>query len=403
VKVLYLANGLPHYFNLVLSKLNASPDMEIVVITPKGPGRYIGDGVFQSRAGIAFRIIELEEYANRFFAGFRSLPGVLLRERPDVVVLPEYLLTGFFLHPGLVLLRKLLGVRLVMKSIPFRMPDYAAARQSLLARLATTPSSALGRLLQALGIRHRLLGASLALRTHAFRTLDAHINYVDYGRELFASYGVPPERIFVTRNSPDTDAMARTDAALQASARPPHRRPQRLLHVGRLVNDKRVDLLLEAMPAVRDKLPHVELVVVGDGPQRAAFEALAAQLGLTSAVHFAGPIYDPLELGREFLRASVFVLPGLGGLSINEAMFYGLAIVCSSGDGTEKYLVREGENGTFFRTDDRQSLADAICRLMAKPEELLRMGARSRQIIDREVNIGTVVEAYRRAFASACA
>jgi hypothetical protein len=99
VKVLYLANGLPHYFNLVLSKLNVSPGMEVVVVAPRGPGRHIGDGVFQSRDGIGFRIVELEEYANKLFAGFRGLPRLLLRERPDVIVFPEYLLTGFFLHP----------------------------------------------------------------------------------------------------------------------------------------------------------------------------------------------------------------------------------------------------------------------------------------------------------------
>ena len=400
MKVLYLASGLPHYFNLVLSKLNSSPDLEVVVVTPREASRYIGAGVFQSRDGIGFRVIELPEYSSRFFAGFRGLTRLLLRERPDLIVFPEHMLGGFFLHPGLALARRLTGARLALKSIPFRMPDYATAR----ARLAQTPPpSRLGKALQLLGLRPLLHRALLELRAHWFRALDAHVNYVDDGREVFGSYGVAPHRIFVTRNSPDTEAMARTEQALRASPNPPQRRTQRLLHVGRLVSDKRVDLLLEALPAVRRKLPHAELVIVGDGPLRTAFESRARELGLAGAVRFAGPIYDPLELGREFLSASVFVLPGLGGLSINEAMFYGLAIVCASGDGTERHLVREGENGTFFRADDAQSLADAIVRLMASPGELQRMGARSRQIIDREVNIGTVVEAYRRAFASACA
>jgi len=202
----------------------------------------------------------------------------------------------------------------------------------------------------------------------------------------------------VTRNSPDTDAMSRTEAALKASENPPLRKAQRLLHVGRLVAEKRVNLLLDAIPLVREKIPRAELVIVGDGPERSAFEEQAARLCIADAVRFAGPVYDPIELGRHFLSASVFVLPGLGGLSINEAMFYGLAIVCSSGDGTEKFLVREGHNGTFFRADDRQDLADAIIRLMSDRGELERMGARSREIIDGEVNITTVVHEYRRAF-----
>lgn len=400
MKVLYLANGLPHYFNLVLSRLNAAPDMEIVVIAPKGPGRYIGDGVFQSRTGIAFRVVELREYANRYFIGFRGLPWLLLRERPDVVVLPEYLLLGFFLHPGLVLAKKILGIRLMMKSIPFRMQDYPAALRKV-AQAQANPSTRLGRVLQRLGIRGPLLRAPLELRARALRKVAAHLNYVDYGRELFAGYGVAPERIFVTRNSPDTGAMARTEAALLASASPPQRAPRRLLHVGRLVAEKRVDLLLDAMPMVCKAIPGAELVIVGDGPQRKAFESQAARLGIAHAVRFVGPIYDPHELGREFLSASLFVLPGLGGLSINEAMFYGLAIVCASGDGTEKFLVREGYNGAFFRTDDSIGLAETLVRLMSDQEQLRRMGARSREIIDREVNIDTVVKEYRRAFFSA--
>lgn len=402
MKVLYLANGLPHYFNFVLSKLNSSPGLEVAVVTPCGPGRYIGDGVFQSREGIAFRTIELEEYSTRLFAGFRGLPRLLLQERPDVIVFPEYLLAGFFLHPGLVLARKIVRARLVLKSIPFILPDYETARRRL-AESPAPPASWLGKLLQALGLRGRLLRANLELRAYCYRMLDVHVNYVDSAREIYGSYGVAPERIFVTRNSPDTDAMSRTEAALRAADNPPGRHPQRLLHVGRLVAQKRVDLLLDAMPIVREKLPQAELVIVGDGPERAAFEIRAQRLGIADAVRFVGPIYDPIELGRHFLSASVFVLPGLGGLSINEAMFYGMAIVCSSGDGTEKFLVREGYNGTFFRTNDRNSLAEAIVKLMSDPQELQRMAARSREIIKREVNIHTVVEAYRKAFSRACA
>jgi glycosyltransferase involved in cell wall biosynthesis len=260
-----------------------------------------------------------------------------------------------------------------------------------------------GRVLQALGLREPMLHGALALRAYCYRRLDAHVNYVDAAREIYGSYGVAPDRICVTRNSPDTDAMRRTEAALQATGDAPARHAFRLLHVGRLVAEKRVDLLLEAMPLVRARLPQAELVIVGDGPKRAAFEAQAERLGVAGAVHFAGPVYDQLVLARHFLSASAFVLPGLGGLSINEAMFYGMAIVCSAGDGTEKFLVREGYNGTFFRTDDRDSLAEAILRLMADPQELQRMGARSRSIIEREVNIHTVIDGYRKAFSRACA
>jgi len=114
VKLLYLTNGLPHYFNLVLSRLNSSGGLEVVVAVPREASRYIGDGVFQSRQGIDFRLIELEEFSNRLYSGFRGLAGVLLREKPDVVMLPEHLMLGFFLDPALVAAKLLTRPRLVL-------------------------------------------------------------------------------------------------------------------------------------------------------------------------------------------------------------------------------------------------------------------------------------------------
>ena len=402
MKVLYLANGLPHYFNLVLSKINAMPGVEVAVVAPRGPGRFIGDGVFQTRQGIDFRVIELEEYSIGSFAGFRGLAGLLLRERPDVIVFQNYLLAGFFLHPGLLIARKLTGARLVQKSIPFLLPDYDTARKQLLDDSLPAPAP-LGRMLQALRLRKLLRRALLELRAYFYRSLDMHVNYVDAAREIYGSYGVAQHRICVTRNSPDTDSMARNEAAVRAAGEAPARNPRRILHVGRLVPEKRVDLLIDAMPAIRDRTAQAELLIVGDGPQRTAFEDRAARLGLEGTVRFVGPVYDPIELARIYLSASVYVLPGLGGLSINEAMFYGLAVICASGDGTERFLVREGYNGVFFRAGDRDSLAAAIVGLLSDAQRLQRMGARSREIIEREVNIHTVVQAYLEGFSRACA
>jgi glycosyltransferase involved in cell wall biosynthesis len=107
-----------------------------------------------------------------------------------------------------------------------------------------------------------------------------------------------------------------------------------------------------------------------------------------------------VQLGKAFMSSSLFVLPGLGGLSINEAMFYGLAIVCAKADGTERFLVRENINGTFFEDGDENDLARVIVQTLSDVERLGLMGERSRSIIEQEVNIGTVVAEYMRAFRS---
>ncbi len=400
MKVVYLSNGLPHYFNPILTAINRSPGVELVAVVPKTKSRFIGDGVYQTREGADFRIIELMEYVvGRPFASFRGLPTLLYHEQPDVVVVPEHLLLAFHLHPILLILRRILRFGLVLKSIPFTLPYYGDALRDI-SRFDPDPSMnslspQQARITWLRGIRNRF---TLYWRRHRYQRIDAHVNYVDEGREIYGSYGVSTSKIFVTRNSPDTDRMVKVESDLSKMERIPQRSSMRILHVGRLVSQKRVDLLLAAFRAVVARFPQAELWVVGDGPEAESFRVLTDTLGIAKNVTFAGAVYDPHELATHFLSSSVFVLPGLGGLSINEAMFYGLAVICSGGDGTERFLVREGFNGTFFNEGDMESLTRAMIALLSDQNALAEMGRRSRGIIDREVNIHTVVREYVRAF-----
>lgn len=400
MKVLYLSNGLPHYFNPVLSAINRMPGVELIAIVPKTKSQFIGDGVYQTREDANFRIIELQEYViGRPFASFKGLPALLYREKPDVVVIPEHLLLAFHMHPMLWLLRRILRFGLVLKSIPFTVPYYGEALREVSGAVRDPSMNALPIQNMRKSWSRRLRSRfTLFLRRHRYRRIDAHVNYIDDGREIYGSYGVSPRKIFVTRNSPDTDRMLKVETNLSQAGRIPQRISTRVLHVGRLVSQKRVDLLLAAFRDVVADFPQAELVVVGDGPEAVSFRDLAHNLGIAGNVTFAGPVYDPQELAIHFLSSSVFVLPGLGGLSINEAMFYGLAVICAGGDGTERFLVREGFNGTFFREGDVKSLTRAIQALLSDQRNLVAMGRRSREIINREVNIHTVVEEYVSAF-----
>jgi hypothetical protein len=121
-------------------------------------------------------------------------------------------------------------------------------------------------------------------------------------------------------------------------------------------------------------------------------------LHIEKAVKFAGAIYDSETLGKYFMSASVYVLAGMGGLSINEAMSFDRPVVCSECDGTEKKLVREGYNGRYFEDGSAESLYEVLKNMLAHPEDLQEMGIRSGKIIQNEVNIHTVINGYIEAF-----
>lgn len=161
---------------------------------------------------------------------------------------------------------------------------------------------------------------------------------------------------------------------------------------------KRVDLLIDAFTKVIASHPDAELVVVGDGPELDNLKKQAADLNLTEQVRFIGAVYSPKELGAYMNESTVYVLAGMGGLSINDAMTYGLPVVCSVCDSTERDLVTDGVNGLFFKEGNADSLSDKLNKLFASPERCASMGRESERIIRKKINIETVSERYLQAF-----
>jgi glycosyltransferase involved in cell wall biosynthesis len=400
VKVLFIMNGLTHYYNLVLSRLNSEPGVNLTVIAPTRAGANIGAGVYQTREGINFKVIELEEMRLLgLYSTFKGMAGVLLQEKPDVVVVIENYLHAFLFDTSVVIARKKLRAGLILKSIPFRHLPYQDACQA--ADKTTVGFSKLppfiNRLLLAMRVIKLVRRALLAINKRAYCLADAHVNYID-AFEIWDSYKIPREKIFITRNSPDTDLLFSVKDSL-ANTPPilPHN-PYRLLHVGRLVEWKRVDMLIRAFARLRNRFPGAELLIIGSGPEEDSLKKLSADLHLGNSVIFTGGVYDPKLLGQYFLASSLYVLAGMGGISINEAMCFGLPILCSVGDGTEKVLVREGINGRYFRDGDEEDLYEKIVWFFEYAKQSWEMGRKSEEIIRNEVNIHTVINGYMDAF-----
>lgn len=97
-------------------------------------------------------------------------------------------------------------------------------------------------------------------------------------------------------------------------------------------------------------------------------------------------------------ESSIYVLAGMGGLSINDAMTYGMPVLCAVCDSTERDLVMEGKNGYFFKDGDADSLADRIREMFESPERCKEMGKESERMIREKINMETVSERYLKAF-----
>jgi glycosyltransferase involved in cell wall biosynthesis len=153
---------------------------------------------------------------------------------------------------------------------------------------------------------------------------------------------------------------------------------------------KNVDLLLGAC-AELDHQPR--LVIVGDGPEREHLEALAEEI--YPSTEFTGAKHGA-ELKPYFTEADLFVLPGTGGLAIQEAMSYGLPVIVAQGDGTQDDLVRD-ENGWQIPPDDFDALLATMRDALSDAARLRKMGEESYRIVKEEINIEKMVETFIRA------
>ena len=102
------------------------------------------------------------------------------------------------------------------------------------------------------------------------------------------------------------------------------------------------------------------------------------------------------ELDNFFARADLFVLPGTGGLAVQQAMAFGLPVIVARGDGTQSDLVRL-QNGWQISPDDQEALSEAIRAALVDIPRLRRMGEASFQIVSREINLERMVEVFIQA------
>ena len=182
------------------------------------------------------------------------------------------------------------------------------------------------------------------------------------------------------------------DLDLFSSRAEPRRRGRsqdqlRLIFVGRLVDWKALDVVLDAMAALGEDQA-IHLNVVGDGPMRASWAQRAADLGLAHHVSFLGQLPQS-DVPQFLLQSDVLVLPSVyecGGAVVLEAMAMGLPVIATDWGGPADYLSQE--TGILVSATSRASLVDgfsqAILKLAQEPQLAAQFGARARQLIRDE-------------------
>ena len=225
-------------------------------------------------------------------------------------------------------------------------------------------------------------------RKRFLEQFDAMITYSQKGAGEYAALGVPQENIFVAVNA----VTPAPTEPMPVRPKPETINTAQILFVGRLQARKNIDKLIQACANLPEVL-QPKLVIVGEGPARPGLEDLSKRIYPKTT--FTGALYGE-GLAKQYQMADLFVLPGTGGLAIQQAMSYGLPVITAQADGTQADLVRP-TNGWQIPPDDIPALETTLKEALSELNNLRLMGAESYRIVSEEINLEQMVATFIKA------
>ena len=206
---------------------------------------------------------------------------------------------------------------------------------------------------------------------------------------------VNPGKLRVARHGVDTDRWTANETESTTAIAVP-----RLLSIGRLARSKGFDTLLSAVTLLRQRGVAFELMIIGEGAERATLERLTQELGLQQQVRLTGSLSEGACLGH-MRNATVFVLASRNeGTPVvcMEAMAVGVPVVATAVGGIPE-VIEHDVHGILVPPDSPVALADAIDKLLADPALRQRLAREARRAavaeLDCRIGAATLHELLR--------
>jgi len=369
--VVIVQRVLPHYrlpFFRLLSSSNPNIDIQV----------FHGDQSLDSIQSIGFESHYYRNYYYSFF-GFSlvfqpSLMLEIIRKSPDLLIVEGTfgVLTNLFL----LIVRRMKQVPSIYWTAGWDNPTIKGGRAQL---------------------------KSILIRLF-LKMADGAIAYGSSARNYLVAHGISESKIIVAQNTIDVETIMAERSLWMQRGKELRRiivknEDNLIVYIGHMAALKRVDVLIRAFHLLRQQYDNMALVIVGDGEQMPVLKHYT-DLHHIPDVYFVGEIVEGVE--SYFAAGDVFVLPGVGGLAINQAMALGLPVIATVADGTQNDLIVQGENGYILPVDDVDALSGAILDILTTPGRRKSMGQRSLEIIQERATLKNMVEQYSKAIQMHC-
>ena len=216
------------------------------------------------------------------------------------------------------------------------------------------------------------------LRKRFYKLADSMLLYGNRSRDIMIKKGFDPEKLYVVYNSLDYDNQCSirkniSDTQLTALRKKLFSNPELpiLFFIGRLIESKKLDMILAAMDILNKKGIKVNILFIGDGTEKENLTKLAKELNLADSIVFYGACHEEQELAPLIMMSGICVSPGNVGLTAMHAMVYGKPVITSNdynSQGPEFEVIQPGLTGDFFKADDCDDLAIVISEYIKKKD-----------------------------------
>ena len=217
------------------------------------------------------------------------------------------------------------------------------------------------------------------------------LTYGHVFKDYLINMGKTKDKVVVAQNTINIEKIIKNRAASCGNRTFNH--PFRILYVGALIQRKYVETAIEAVARLINDGHDIYFDIVGGGNYIDKLKELNAQTGNTERIIFHGPKKGK-ELQQFFENDDVFILPGTGGLAINEAMAYAMPIISTKGDDTVLDLL-DGNGYLLKEFGNVDEIYNSIKNFIELPEEeKQKMAKRSELIVTERASLDNMVNQH---------
>ena len=228
---------------------------------------------------------------------------------------------------------------------------------------------------------------------YVYRNSSMCIPYGSLYHDFLVKSGVPEECVITAQNTIDVESIAEREKEFLPKNY--HHDTTHVVYVGALAPQKRIDSSIEAVSQLLAEGLDIQYDIVGGGDLLDSLKQFCRRFPeeVRQHIHFHGAKYGD-DLVAFFRNADVFLMPGTGGLGVNEAMAYGLPIISTIGDETVVDLI-DG-NGYLLNNmgnvEEQKTALRQFIRL--SPENKVAMSQQSLSIVLQRATLKNMVDKH---------